>query len=406
MQQRIYLSAPDLTGAELEYVKAAFETNWVAPVGPNLTRFEESVAGIVGKKHAVALTSGTAAMHLALKHIGIGPGDVVLCSDLTFSGSCNPIYYEGAEAIFIDSEPESWNMSPDALTFAIQQELALGKKPKAVIIVNLYGQSADMDSLVSICQKNGIPVVEDAAESLGALYKGRPSGSFGDYTVVSFNGNKIITTSSGGMLLSDDALAIDKCRFWSTQSREPAVHYEHREIGYNYRLSNVLAGIGLGQLEQLSQKIERRKAFYTAYQNAFSGISHVDMMPIPVWSEPNYWLTTLTLSTDSLVTPMQLIEYLAGQNIESRPVWKPMHMQPVFAGTRYYTDEAVYVSGEAIESVGRSEGIMSTVMLSNSISEDLYARGVCLPSGTKMSNNDLERVIQAVRTCLLSGGRR
>ena len=404
MQQRIYLSAPDLTGAEFEYVKAAFETNWVAPVGPNLTRFEEAVAGIVGKKHAVALTSGTAAMHLALKYVGIGPGDVVLCSDLTFSGSCNPIYYEGAEAVFVDSEADSWNMSPAALESAIRHETARGKKPKAVIIVNLYGQSADMDTLMMICRAYGIPVVEDAAESLGACYKGRPSGSFGDFTVVSFNGNKIVTTSSGGMLLSDDSHAIEKCRFWSTQSREPAVHYEHREIGYNYRLSNVLAGIGLGQLEQLPLKIERRKSFYMEYRKALSDLGQVTMMPIPLWSEPNYWLTTLTLSSDSPVSPIQLIECLAELNIESRPVWKPMHMQPVFAGTRYYTDAAVYISGEVKESVNRTEASSSPFVLSDSISEDLYARGVCLPSGTKMSNEDQDRVIHAVRTCLLAGG--
>lgn len=395
MMKKIYLSAPDLTGNEFQYVKEAFDTNWIAPVGPSLNRFEEVVCGLTGKSSGVALSSGTAAMHLALKHIGVKSGDEVFCSDLTFAGSCNPIYYEGAEAVFIDSEPESWNMSPFALKRALEDSNKAGKLPMAVIIVNLYGQSADMDALLPLCEQYGVPVIEDAAESLGALYKDKRSGSFGRYSVVSFNGNKIVTTSSGGMLLSDSKVAIDKCRFWATQSRENAIHYEHKEIGYNYRMSNVLAGIGLGQCEQLDMKIAKKKRIFDTYQEAFSDISEIVMMPIPQWSQPNYWLSVLTLCVESSVKPHALIQALSDENIESRPIWKPMHMQPVFTHCRFYSHGEAVISSNGNNPF--SVGKVSVFKGSDSVSEDLFARGVCLPSGTGMTEQEQERVIASVR---------
>lgn len=404
MMKKIYLSAPDLTGNEFQYVKEAFDTNWIAPVGPNLNRFEEVVCGITGKNNGVALSSGTAAIHMALKYVGVGAGDEVFCSDLTFAGSCNPIYYEGAEAVFIDSEPESWNMSPIALKRALEDSNKAGKLPRAVIIVNLYGQSADMDALLPLCEQYGVPVIEDAAESLGALYKGKRSGFFGRYSVVSFNGNKIVTTSSGGMLLSDSKDAIDKCRFWATQSRENAIHYEHKEIGYNYRMSNVLAGIGLGQCEQLDMKIAKKKRIFDTYQEAFSDIPEIVMMPIPQWSRPNYWLSVLTLRSEALVKPHVLIQTLADANIESRPLWKPMHMQPVFMHCRFYSHREITVPPNESNTIpiGRSSVLEGV----ESVSEDLFNRGSCLPSGTGMTEAEQERVIVAVRKLMIAGGER
>lgn len=361
-----------MNGTELEYVKDAFSSNWIAPLGPNVDGFEREIANYVGVEHSVALSSGTAGIHLALKYLGLAQGDTVFCSSLTFSGSCNPILYEKAIPVFIDSEPKNWNMSPFALEKAFISAQKRGKMPKAVIVVNLYGQSADWNSILPLCEKYKIPVIEDSAESLGASYKGRQTGSFGQFGIFSFNGNKIITTSGGGMVVSNDGEAIAKMRFWATQSREPEIHYEHREIGYNYRMSNICASIGLGQMETLDQRVETKRAIYNKYKDALSDLP-VDLMPI--FESPNYWLTVLTINMGCKVTPKHVIQSLEKMNIESRPIWKPMHLQPMFKGYQYFTD----IEGE-------------------SLSDELFARGVCLPSGSAMSENDLDRVIEGVRS--------
>lgn len=371
--KKIYLSAPHMNGTELDYVTEAFNTNWIAPIGPNVDCFEREVAAYVGVEHSVALSSGTAGIHLALKYMGVGQGDIVFCSSLTFSGSCNPILYEKATPVFIDSEPRSWNMSPKALEKAFVWAKQNGKMPKALIVVNLYGQSADWDSILPLCEKFRVPVIEDSAESLGARYKGRQTGSFGQFGIFSFNGNKIITTSGGGMVVSNDRDAIEKMRFWATQSREPEIHYEHREIGYNYRMSNICASIGLGQMKTLDQRIAARKAIYYRYRDAFSGLP-VELMP--VYEAPNHWLTVLTIDNGCKVRPRHVIESLGKMDIESRPVWKPMHLQPVFRDYPYFVD----IEGE-------------------SLSDELFARGVCLPSGSAMTEKDLDRVIEGVRGC-------
>ncbi len=379
MDKRIYLSPPDLTGNEIQYVMQAFETNWIAPLGPNVDRFEQMVATKIGVSSSLALSSGTAAMHLAIKYLGVSQGDTVFCSSLTFAGSCNPVCYEGGELVFIDSEPDSWNMSPIALEQALINAKKQNKLPKAVIIVNLYGQSADMDRLLPICEAYNVPVIEDAAESMGAYYKGKNSGTFGYFGIYSFNGNKIVTTSGGGMLVSNDSQAIEKCRFWSTQAREKAIHYEHKEVGYNYRLSNVLAGIGMGQYEQIDQKIAKKKAIYDTYTKAFKDIEEISMFPVPDWSQPNYWFTVMLINQTSRVLPVSIIKALEDKNIESRPVWKPMHMQPVFSKCMFYS----HTSGRT------------------SIVEDLFRWGVCIPSGTSLTEAEQDKVITIIRNQFL-----
>ncbi len=373
-QKRIYLSAPHLNGHEIEYVANAFDTNWIAPLGPHVDGFEKEMSKRMGVKSAVALSSGTAGIHLALKYLGAGQDDFVFCSSLTFSGSCNPIMYEKAIPVFIDSEPESWNMSPAALERAFQWAEANNKLPKAVIIVNLYGQSADWDKLLPICDRYGVPVIEDAAESLGSKYNDRPTGSFGRFGIFSFNGNKIITTSGGGMVVSDDEDAIRKLRFWATQSREPARHYEHREVGYNYRMSNVCAAIGRGQLETLDERVGTKREIFNKYKGAFEGLP-LEMMPVQDKCRPNHWLSVLTINKGSRVKPDDIITSLEKENIESRPLWKPMNSQPVFKGYKYFC---------------HSDNM--------SIGEDLFARGVCLPSGTAMTDEELDRVVRIVKS--------
>lgn len=373
--KRIYLSPPHMGEYELWFIKEAFETNWIAPLGPNTDAFEQEMAEYVGSAGALALCSGTAAVHLALRYLGVNRGDSVFCSSLTFIGSVNPILYQGAEPIFIDSEPESWNMSPSALEEAFLDAEKTGRFPKAVIIVNLYGQSANMTPLLALCDHYGVPVVEDAAESLGAFYKDKASGTFGKFGIYSFNGNKIITTSGGGMLISDDLDALEKMRFWSTQARDPARHYQHSEIGYNYRLSNVLAGIGRGQLRILDAHIRARRCIFARYVHALSAISGIEFMPEIPDGYSTRWLTTLTFDPDRCeVNPVQIIEALAEQNIESRPVWKPLHLQPLFRGCRYYPH-----------------------WTNQSISEQLFKNGLCLPSGSNLTENDQERVINCIR---------
>lgn len=374
--KRIYLASPHMGGLEEVFVKEAFDTNWIAPLGANVDGFEKELSEYVGSKTGAALASGTAAIHMALKAVGVKKGDKVFCSSLTFAASCNPIIYEGGIPVFIDSEPESHNMSPVALEKAFKAYEEKGEMPKAVIVVNLYGQSADMDKIMEICKKYNVQIIEDAAESLGATYKGRHSGTFGEYGIYSFNGNKIITTSGGGMLVSNNEEGIAKVRFWSTQARDKARHYEHTELGYNYRMSNIVAGIGRGQLRVLEDRIAKKKEIFETYKEAFKEIEDIEMMPVCDYGEPNYWLTTITLSEISKVKPLDIILALEKENIESRPIWKPMHIQP------YYKEYDFY-----------SHNYEDEV----SVSEDIFNRGVCLPSDTKMTKEEQERVIEIIK---------
>jgi pyridoxal phosphate-dependent aminotransferase EpsN len=362
-KSRIYLSPPHMSGNEQKYINEAFETNWIAPLGPNVDAFEKELAEYVGSKGAAAVSSGTAAIHLALRLLDVKKGDRVFCSSLTFIASANPILYQGAEPVFIDSEPDTWNMSPLALERALEEAECEGKLPKAVIVVNLYGQSAKMDEILEICNQYNVPVVEDAAESLGSTYKGKKSGTFGKFGIYSFNGNKIITTSGGGMLVSDDLEALQKARFLATQARDPAPHYQHSQIGYNYRMSNILAGIGRAQLEVLDERVKARRAIFDRYVQALGDIDGIHFMPELEETMSNRWLTALTIDQQKLgVTPMDIINALAEENIEARPVWKPLHLQPVFAGIKYYPHHENW-----------------------SVSEELFANGICLPSGSNMT---------------------
>lgn len=365
-ENKIFLSSPHMSdeGYELEYIKEAFETNWVAPLGANVNGFEDELAVKVGVKAAAALTTGTAAIHLALKAVGVGSGDIVFCQSLTFSATANPIIYQDATPVFIDSNFETWNMDPSAL------EEAFIKYPnvKAVLIVHLYGLSADMDKIMDLCRKYNVPVIEDAAESLGTYYKGKHTGTFGEYGVFSFNGNKIITTSGGGMLVSNNKEKIAKSRFWATQARDQARHYQHSELGFNYRMSNIVAGIGRGQLKVLDQRVAQKKYIFKYYQRELCSLDGISFMPINDWNEPNCWLSCITLT--GAVRPLDIMIALEQNNIESRPIWKPMHLQPYFSDYDF---------------VG---GI---------VSEQLFENGVCLPSDTNMTDEDLERVCTVIK---------
>ena len=379
--KRIYLSSPHMSGREQVYIQEAFDTNWISPLGPHVDSFEREIAEYTGVKGAAALSNGTAAIHLALKLLGVQAGDTVFCSSLTFSASANPIVYEGATPVFIDSDAETWNMSPKALRRAFQAAEQMRKLPKAVMVVNLYGQSADMDELLAICNQYNVPVIEDAAESLGATYKGKASGSFGKFGIFSFNGNKIITTSGGGMLVSDDLGALEKARFWATQARDQARHYQHSEIGYNYRMSNVLAGIGRGQLQVLEERVAARRAIFSRYYEEFSGVPGIEFMPEASYGRHTRWLTTMTVDADKCgVSAIEIMDALAADNIESRPVWKPMHLQPVFAKCPYYS----YSDNE-------------------SIADKLFENGICLPSGSNMTTEDMDRVISVMKKCFGKG---
>ena len=373
MKKKIYLSSPHMGGEELNYINEAFDTNWVAPLGPNVNNFEKAVCEYTNSKAATALASGTSGIHLALKCLGVGQGDIVFCSTLTFSATANPIIYQGAEPVFIDSEYESWNMSPIALKKAFDDADKNNKMPKAVIVVNLYGQSADYDKLKVICNKYNVPIIEDAAESLGATYKGAQSGTIGDIGIYSFNGNKIITTSGGGMMVSDNEEYIKKALFWATQSRENERHYEHKELGFNYRMSNVVAGIGIGQMKVLDERIAKKKEIYETYESAFKGIDNIQMMDICDFGDPNYWLSTATINGNSKIKPLDIILALEKENIESRPVWKPMHMQPFFKEYKFFSSLDI-----------------------ESVSADLFNRGICLPSDTKMNEDDIKKVINII----------
>ena len=374
--KRIYLASPHMGELEEVFVKEAFDTNWIAPLGPNVNNFEKELAEYVGIKYASALSSGTSAIHLAIKLLGIKPGDIVFCSSLTFAASCNPIIYEGAEPVFIDSEYESLNMSPVALRKAFEVYSAKGKLPKAVIVVHLYGQSANMDEIMAICNSYNVPVIEDAAESLGATYKGKQTGTIGKYGIYSFNGNKIITTSGGGMLVSNDEEGIKKSKFWATQARDNKRYYHHTELGYNYRMSNIVAGIGRGQLRVLDERIAKKKYIYEKYKEAFSDIEGIEMSNICEYGNPNYWLSIGILSTGSKIKPLDIILALEKENIESRHIWRPMNMQLFYEKYDFFKADD-------------NEGI--------SVGEDIFNRGICLPSDTKMSDEEINRVIRIVK---------
>lgn len=375
---RILLSSPHMSGNEQKYINEAFATNWIAPLGPNVDAFEQELASYVGTKGAAAVSSGTAAIHLALRLLDVWRGDKVFCSSLTFIASANPILYQGAEPIFIDSEPDTWNMSPQALERAFIDAQEEGWMPKAVIVVNLYGQSAKMNEINGICQRYGIPVIEDAAESLGSTYKGKKSGTFGHFGIYSFNGNKIITTSGGGMLVSEDEEALRKARFLATQARDPAPYYQHSEVGFNYRMSNILAGVGRAQLEVLDQRVEARRSIFNRYSAAMGSIEGIHFMAELEGTVSNRWLTTLTIDQDLLgLTQLDIINTLTKENIEARPVWKPLHLQPVFEAVKYYAHE---------EEV--------------SVSDNLFMNGICLPSGSNMTIEEQDRVIDVFTTLI------
>lgn len=367
----ILLSTPHMGDRELEFVKEAFETNWIAPVGPHVDAFEREFCQVTGAGHAAAVSSGTAALHLALLLIGVQPGDEVFCSTLTFAATANPIVYLGAKPVFIDSDRSSWNMNPDLLRQELERRASIGKLPKAVVLVHLYGQSADIEPILKACDRYDIPLIEDAAEALGATYKGRSPGTFGRIGIYSFNGNKIITTSGGGMLVSEDTDLVNKARFYATQARDPAPHYQHSQIGYNYRLSNVLAGIGRGQLQVLGDRVAARRHNFEVYQQALGKLPGIEFMPETTWGVATRWLTCLTIDPDTFgIDREQLRLALAKEQIEARPVWKPLHLQPVFS--KY-------------ECSG------------GQVAADLFERGLCLPSGSNLTNEDLERVIQAIQ---------
>ena len=368
---RIFLSPPHLGQLEERFVADAFASNIIAPLGPQVEAFEREFAAAVGAPHAVALSSGTAALHLALQLVGVGPGDEVLVSTLTFVASVSPIVYQGATPVFVDSERSSWNMDPALLAETLAERARGGRLPRAVVLVHLYGQSADVTPIMDVCRRYGVPVVEDAAEALGAQYQGRTPGTFGRAGIYSFNGNKIITTSGGGMLVSDDAALVAHARKLATQAREPVAHYEHTEIGYNYRLSNILAAIGRGQLQVLEERVAARRRNFAFYSEALGDLPGIAFMPEAPWGRHSRWLTVLTIDPGAFGADTHAVRLALGaENIEARPVWKPMHLQPVFT-------DCARVGG--------------------AVAEDLYVRGLCLPSGSSLTTADLERIVAIIR---------
>ena len=369
MSERIYLSPPDMSAAEREALLAAFDSNWIAPLGPEVDAFERDLAARVGVQAAAALNSGTAALHLALVLLEVGPGDEVWTATLTFASTANAIRYVGATPVFIDSERESWNMDPALLREALGEASTRGGLPKAVIVVDLYGQCADYDPILGACQEYGVPVIEDAAEALGATYGGKPAGSFGTMSVLSFNGNKIMTTSGGGALVSDETALVQRARHLASQARQPVPHYEHEEVGYNYRLSNLLAAVGRAQLARLDRFIERRREINRTYRAALGGIDGISFLSEAPGAHSTCWLTCVLLDEASLgVGPEQIREHLEAHNIEARPVWKPMHLQPVHRDCR---------------------------VVGGAVAEDLFLRGLCLPSGSTLSAEGQQRVLDA-----------
>jgi pyridoxal phosphate-dependent aminotransferase EpsN len=372
---RLYLSPPHLGRHEINYLHKALEDNWVAPTGPNLDGFERDICEFTGAKHCVALNSGTAAIHLGLVVLGVGPGDEVLCPSFTFVATANPISYLGATPVFIDSEPTTWNLCPDLLREAIEDRIRQGRHPKALILVHLYGMPAKLRELLTVAAEYNIPVLEDAAEALGGQYEGQPLGTFGAVGVFSFNGNKILTTSGGGALVTNDSDYAQKVRFLATQAKDPAPYYQHSVTGYNYRLSNLLAGIGRGQMELLADRVKRRREIHSWYRAHLANLPALTFAPVePVGSRSNQWLTTILLNpAATIITPEQLRLHLETRNIESRPLWKPLHLQPLFQGA---------------------------LMYGGAVCTDLFTRGLCLPSGTAMTEQDLQRVAEAVSELL------
>ena len=369
-RKRIYLSSPTMHGEEQAFVQSAFDTNWVAPLGPNVDAFEKEMADYIGGGYAAALSGGTAAIHLAVILAGVKEGDVVFAQSLTFAASVNPACYEKATPVFIDSEPDTWNMDPVALEKAFEKY----PHPAAVIAVHLYGTPSKIDRIRDICKKHQVPLIEDAAEALGSSFQGQKLGTFGDYGILSFNGNKIITSSGGGMLLCSDEAKIKRARFLATQARDPARYYQHSTIGYNYRMSNVVAGIGRGQLLHLEEHKARKNEIYRQYKEAFADIEAITMNPMNPDGDANNWLSCMTIAPDCSVTPDQVMDALAEYNIETRPIWKPMHLQPVFADCDF---------------IQVKEG--------RSVSEDIFNRGVCLPSDIKNTPEDMELIISLIR---------
>ena len=369
-KKKIFLSSPTMHGEERKFVEEAFDTNWVAPLGPNVNAFEKEMEEYTGCGYAAALSAGTAAIHLALRLIGIQPGDVVFSSDLTFSATCNPICYEKGTPVFIDAEEDTWNMDPKAL------EKAFEKYPgaKAVICAHLYGTPAKIDEIRAICDAHHVPLIEDAAESLSSTFPGKMTGTFGDYGIFSFNGNKIITTSGGGMLVSRDGEAIEKARFLSTQARDKARHYQHSQIGFNYRMSNVVAGIGRGQLLHLEEHKKKKQEIYRQYKEAFADIPAIAMNPLNPDGDANNWLSCMTIAPESGVTPNMAMDAREAENIESRPIWKPMHLQPVFADADFIT-----------------------LQENGSVGERIFEKGFCLPSDIKNTPEDMELIINTIR---------
>lgn len=401
-KNKVWLSSPTMHGDELKYITEAYETNWMSTVGENINEVESSICDKVGCKHAVALSAGTAALHMAVKLAGIKPGDYVFCSDMTFGATVNPVVYEGGIPVFIDSEYESWNMDPVALEKAFE----IYPDVKAVVIVHLYGTPCKIDEIKAVCDKHGAVIIEDAAESLGAAYKGNQTGKFGNYNAVSFNGNKIITGSSGGMLLTDDLEAANKVRKWSTQARENAPWYQHEEVGYNYRMSNVIAGVVRGQIPYLEEHIAQKKAIYQRYQERFKDLP-VRMNPIPDNCEPNYWLSCMIIDREAMCKqvrgekevlyisepgkscPTEILETLVKYNVEGRPIWKPMHMQPIYRMNPFITREGngrarsnAYIEGEGLD-----------------IGADIFERGLCLPSDNKMTEEQQDIIIEIIKGC-------
>lgn len=372
-EKRILLSYPHMGGAEEKFVKNAFDSNWIAPLGPHVDAFEKETAEYCGVKGALALSSGSAALHLGLKLLGVGAGDVVFCPSLTFIASVAPVLYQDAVPVFIDSDEETWNMSPEALQKAFDDAEDCGAMPKAVIAAELYGQCPKMDEIREICARYGTPVLEDAAEALGSMWRGKKCGSLTELGVLSYNGNKVITTSGGGMLLSDDLGYLEKARFWATQARDKAPWYEHTEIGYNYRLSNILAAIGRGQMTCIEERINRRRAIFDRYRSELADTPEISFMPEIAGSWSNRWLTAALIDPACGRSFMDVINYLDSKNIESRPVWKPMHRQPVFAGRKYFAHG------------------------SQSVSDKLFDRGICLPSCSAMTDDEQGWVIKCTR---------
>lgn len=371
MSEKIWLSTPTMHGEEQIFIKEAFDTNWVAPLGKNVTEFENEISRYIGCKAAAAMTAGTHALHLAFKMAGVGRDDIVLCSDMTFAATVNPVSYEGGVQVFIDSERDTWNMDPVALKKGLEKYKG---KVKAVVVANLYGTPAKLDEIVALCDEYGVVLIEDAAESLSAKYKGRQTGTFGKYNAISFNGNKIITTSGGGMFLSDDEEAVQKVRFYSTQARDPAPWYQHSEIGNNYRMSNIVAGIGRGQLLHLEEHKELKTKIYNRYKEAFADLP-VEMNPYEECSEPNFWLSCFTINEEAMdrVNPEIIRVALEKENIESRPIWKPMHMQPVYEKNDFITADG------------------------DDVGADIFRRGLCLPSDIKMTKEQQDKVIGIIK---------